>query len=160
MQITIGDSIPEFEVSAITSAGQETLTADQIFGNKRVVLFGVPGAFTPTCNDNHLPGYLISLDALKSKGVDRIVCICVNDIHVVKAWAKHANVDGKIDMLSDGNADVARALGLDVALNAFGMGTRNKRFSMVVENKVVKKLNIEEKSGVNVSGADTLLGQL
>jgi glutaredoxin/glutathione-dependent peroxiredoxin len=160
MQIKIGGIIPEFEVAAITAAGQEKLTTDQIFANKRVALFGVPGAFTPTCSDSHLPSYLSNLDALKAKGVDRVVCICVNDIHVVKAWAKHTGVDGKIDMLSDGNADVARALGLDVALNAFGMGTRNKRFSMIVENKVVKQLNVEEKSGVNVSGAETLLGQL
>lgn len=160
MQIQTGTSLPDFEFSAITENGQEKRTTEQIFKGKTIVLFGVPGAFTPTCHNNHLPSYLNNLAQLTAKGIDGVVCISVNDIHVVKAWAEQSDVDGKILMLSDGNGDFAKQLGLDASLAAFGMGIRNKRFSMIVNNGVVGQVNVEEKSGVNISGADTILEQL
>jgi glutaredoxin/glutathione-dependent peroxiredoxin len=123
-----------------------------------VVLFGLPGAFTPTCSMNHLPGFIERAEAIRAKGVDTIACTAVNDVHVMKAWSKHSGADGKILMLGDGNVTFAKAIGLDVDIP--GMGLRSKRYSMIVDNGVVKALNVEDKSGVNVSGADTILTQL
>ncbi len=160
MTINIGDKLPEAEFAMMTADGQQKVSTDVIFAGRKVVLFGVPGAFTPTCSMNHLPGFLTHLDAIKAKGVDTIACVTVNDVHVVNAWAKHAGSDGKIIMLADGNGAFARATGLEVDLNVAGMGLRNKRYSMIVDNGVVKTLNIEDKSGVNVSGAETILEQL
>jgi peroxiredoxin len=125
-----------------------------------VVVFGLPGAFTSTCSKSHLPSYLRALDALKAKGVDTVACTSVNDVHVMTAWAKSADADGKIMMLADGNAAFARAVGLDQDLSKAGMGTRSKRYSMLVVDGVVKTLNVETESGVNVSGAETMLQQL
>jgi glutaredoxin/glutathione-dependent peroxiredoxin len=160
MTINIGDKLPEAEFAMMTADGQQKVSTDVIFAGRKVVLFGVPGAFTPTCSMNHLPGFLTHLDAIKAKGVDTIACVTVNDVHVVNAWAKHSGADGKITMLSDGNGTFAKATGLDLDLNVAGMGLRNKRYSMIVDNGVVKTLNIEDKSGVNVSGAGTILEQL
>lgn len=160
MTITIGDKLPAIEFSMMTSDGQQKVSTDVIFAGRKVVLFGVPGAFTPTCSMNHLPGFLTHLDAIKAKGVDTIACVTVNDVHVVNAWSKHSGAEGKITMLADGNGTFAKATGLELDLNVAGMGLRNKRYSMIVENGVVKTLNIEDKSGVNVSGADTILEQL
>jgi glutaredoxin/glutathione-dependent peroxiredoxin len=160
MTIKIGDTLPSAEFAVTTADGQQKLSTDVIFAGRKVVLFGVPGAFTPTCSMNHLPGFLHNVDAIKAKGVDTIACVTVNDVHVVNAWAKHAGTDGKIMMLADGNGSFAKATGLELDLNVAGMGMRNKRYSMLVENGVVRQLNIEEKSGVNVSGADTILTQL
>jgi peroxiredoxin len=160
MTIKIGDKLPAGEFLSFNVDGQIKLTTDQVFAGKKVVLFAVPGAFTPTCSMNHLPGFIEHADAIKAKGVDVIACTAVNDVHVMKAWSKHAGADGKILMLADGNATFAKAVGLDVDLAAPGMGLRSKRYSMLVENGVVKQLNVEDKSGVNVSGADTMLTQL
>jgi glutaredoxin/glutathione-dependent peroxiredoxin len=160
MTINIGDKLPEAEFAMMTADGQQKVSTDVIFAGRKVVLFGVPGAFTPTCSMNHLPGFLTHLDAIKAKGVDTIACVTVNDVHVVNAWAKHSGADGKITMLSDGNGTFAKATGLDLDLNVAGMGLRNKRYSMIVDNGVVKTLNVEDKSGVNVSGAGTILEQL
>lgn len=160
MTIAIGDKLPQVEFMTMTGDGQQKLSTDVVFAGRKVVLFAVPGAFTPTCSMNHLPGFLSHIDAIKAKGVDSVVCVTVNDVHVVNAWARHAGVDGKILMLADGNGQFARAIGLNVDLAAAGMGERSRRYSMIVENGVVKNLNVEEKSGVNVSGAETILEQL
>jgi peroxiredoxin len=160
MTIAIGDKLPHAEFTVMTGDGQQKMATDVVFAGRKVVLFGVPGAFTPTCSMNHLPGFLAKVDAIKAKGVDTIACVTVNDVHVVNAWAKQAGVDGRILMLADGNGDFARATGLQVDLRAAGMGERNRRYSMIVDNGVVKKLNVETASGVNVSGAETILEQL
>ena len=160
MTIKPGEKIPAAEFSVMTADGQQKLSTDVIFAGRKVVLFAVPGAFTPTCSMNHLPGFLAAIDAIKAKGVDTIACTSVNDVHVMNAWGKASGADGKIMMLADGNADFARAVGLAVDLKVSGMGERSRRYSMLVENGVVKTLNVEEKSGVNVSGAETILEQL
>ena len=160
MTIKIGDTLPKAEFSTMTADGQQKVSTDVIFAGRKVVLFAVPGAFTPTCSMNHLPGFVAAFDAIKAKGVDAIACTSVNDVHVMNAWAKHAGADGKIIMLADGNADFAKAVGLDKDLTVAGMGLRSSRYSMIVDNGVVKTLNVEEKSGVNVSGAETILEQL
>ena len=160
MTIKPGEKIPAAEFSVMTADGQQKLSTDVIFAGRKVVLFAVPGAFTPTCSMNHLPGFLAAIDAIKAKGVDTIACTSVNDVHVMNAWGKASGADGKIMMLADGNADFARAVGLAVDLKVSGMGERSRRYSMLVENGVVKTLNAEEKSGVNVSGAETILEQL
>ena len=160
MTIKIGDKLPAADFAVMTADGQQKLATDVVFGGRKVVLFAVPGAFTPTCSINHLPGFVAAAEQIKAKGVDTIACVAVNDVHVMNAWGKHAGAEGKIMMLADGNGDFARAIGLNVDLKPYGMGERSKRFSMIVENGVVKQLNVEDKSGVNVSGADTILAQL
>jgi glutaredoxin/glutathione-dependent peroxiredoxin len=160
MTIKPGDRLPNAEFSTMTADGQQKLSTDIVFAGRKVVLFAVPGAFTPTCSMNHLPGFLKEIDSLKAKGADTIACTAVNDVHVMNAWAKSSGAEGRIMMLADGNGDFAKAIGLNVDLNKAGMGERSKRYSMIVENGVVKTLNVEDKPGVNVSGADTILTQL
>ena len=160
MTIKPGDKLPAAEFSVMTADGQQKLSTDVIFAGRKVVLFAVPGAFTPTCSMNHLPGYLAACDSIKAKGIDTIACTSVNDVHVMNAWGKASGADGKIMMLADGNGDFARAMGLNVDLKAAGMGERSRRYSMLVDNGVVKTLNVEDKGGVNVSGADTMMEQL
>ena len=160
MTIKPGDRLPAAEFSIMTADGQQKLSTDAIFTGRRVVLFAVPGAFTPTCSNNHFPGFLRDAEAIKAKGADTIACTAVNDVHVMNAWANASNAGGKILMLSDGNGAFARALGLNVDLTASGMGERSRRYSMIVDNGVVKTLNVEDKPGVNVSGAETILTQL
>ena len=160
MTIKIGDKLPAADFAVMTADGQQKLATDVVFGARQVVLFAVPGAFTPTCSMNHLPGFVAAAEQIKAKGVDTIACVAVNDVHVMNAWGKHAGAEGKIMMLADGNGDFARATGLNVDLKPYGMGERSKRYSMIVENGVVKQLNVEDKSGVNVSGAETILTQL
>ncbi len=160
MTIKPGDPIPPAEFFTMTADGERKLTSDVIFAGRKVVLFGVPGAFTPTCSMNHLPGFLKELDALKARGADMIACTSVNDVHVMDAWAKASGADGKITMLADGNCEFARAIGLNVDRAKSGMGERSRRYSMIVDNGVVKTLNVEDQPGVNVSGAETILGQL
>jgi peroxiredoxin len=160
MTIKIGDRLPHAEFTTMTADGQQKLSTDVVFSGRKVVLFAVPGAFTPTCSMNHLPGFLKEVDAIKAKGVDTIACTSVNDVHVMNAWGKQSGADGKVLMLADGNGAFAKAVGLNVDLNQFGMGERSRRYSMIVENGVVKSLNVEDKPGVNVSGADTILQQL
>ena len=160
MTIAIGDKLPQVEFLTMTGDGQQKVSTDVIFAGRKVVLFAVPGAFTPTCSMNHLPGFLKSVDAIKAKGVDTIACLTVNDIHVVNAWAKQTGAEGKIVMLADDNAVFTKAVGLNRVFPDSGMGERSRRYSMIVDNGVVTKLNIEEKPGVNVSGADTILEQL
>ncbi len=158
--IKMGEKLPAAEFISHNADGQIKLSTDQIFSGKKVVLFGVPGAFTPTCSMNHLPGFLEHFEAIKAKGVDTIACTSVNDGHVMKAWAKASGGEGKIVFLADGNGTFAMACGLQVDLNVAGMGLRSKRYSMIVENGTVIAINVEDKSGVNVSGAETILAQL
>lgn len=160
MTIKIGDHLPSVEFLTPGADGPVKMTTDDIFKGKKVVVFAVPGAFTPTCNAQHLPGYVIDHDALKAKGVDTIACTATNDIHVMKAWGKATASEGKIMMLADGNAAFAKACGLDKDLTVANMGVRSSRYSMIVDNGVVKALNVETAPGVNVSGSETILGQL
>jgi peroxiredoxin len=160
MTIKVGDRLPEAEFLVPGTDGAEKKTTAEIFAGRKVVLFAVPGAFTPTCNALHLPGYLINHDALKAKGVDVIACTAVNDVHVMRAWGKATASEGKILMLSDGNADFARAIGLDNDSTGSKMGIRSRRYSMYVVDGVVKQLNVETRPGVNVSGAETVLSQI
>lgn len=158
--IKIGDRLPDVEFLVPGAEAAEKKTTSDIFAGKKVVLFAVPGAFTPTCNALHLPGYVIDHDAIKAKGVDTIACTSVNDVHVMRAWGKATASEGKILMLGDGNADFAKAVGLDNDSSAAKMGIRSKRYSMYVVDGVVKQLNVESKPGVNVSGSETILGQI
>jgi glutaredoxin/glutathione-dependent peroxiredoxin len=160
MSISVGARIPDAAVTAVTAAGSVQTTSREIFDGKKVVLFSVPGAFTPTCNNKHLPGYLAQHDALKAKGVDSIVCLAVNDVHVVTAWAKANDVGDKVVMVADGNGEFAKALGLDVDLSKFGMGTRARRASLITENGVVKEINLEAPGVLEVSTAEATLCQL
>jgi peroxiredoxin len=160
MTIKVGDKLPQSDFLMMTADGTQKVSTDTIFSGRKVVLFAVPGAFTPTCSMNHLPGFVQRSDAIKAKGIDAIACVAVNDVHVMSAWGKHAGCDGRIMMLADGNGDFARKLGLDADLSTAGMGRRSRRYSMVVDDGVVKALNVEDKPGVNVSGAESVLQQL
>jgi peroxiredoxin len=160
MTISIGGKLPEATLKTMTADGAKSLTTADIFAGKTVVLFGVPGAFTPTCSNNHLPGYLENHDAILARGVDTIAVVAVNDPFVMGAWANFTGGEGRLLYLADGNGDFIRAAGLDADMSDFGLGTRSKRFSMVVKDGVVTALNIETQPGVNESGAATILQQL
>jgi peroxiredoxin len=161
MTIKVGDKIPSATLTTMTAEGPKPISTDELFKGKKVVLFAVPGAFTPTCHKNHLPGFVKNAGAIKAKGVDAIAVTAVNDVFVMDAWKKASDAEGKIEFLSDGNAEFAKALGLDLDASANGLGTRSKRYSMLVDNGVVKSLNIEDAPGkADISGADNLLKQL
>lgn len=161
MTIAPGDTLPDATFKTIDADGAKDVTTADLFAGKTVVLFGVPGAFTPTCSNNHLPGYLENHDAILARGVDTIAVIAVNDQHVMAAWARFTGAEGKIVFLADGNGDFARSTGLDMDLSAGGLGVRSKRFSMIVKDRVVRTLNIEDTPGKAVaSGAATLMEQL
>ncbi|MFI0845682.1 peroxiredoxin [Mesorhizobium sp. IMUNJ 23232] len=161
MTISVGDKLPEASFKVLTADGAKTLTTSEVFSGKKVVLFAVPGAFTPTCSNNHLPGYLENHDAILGRGVDAIAVLAVNDHHVMAAWARFTGAEGKILFLADGNGDFVKAIGLDLDLSAGGLGLRSKRFSMIVNDGKVEALNIEDAPGQAVtSGAARLLEQL
>ncbi len=161
MAIKVGDSLPEATFNTPGANGPQPVTTAEIFAGKKVVLFGVPGAFTPTCSNNHMPGYVQHHDAIKAKGVDTIAVVAVNDAHVMRAWGEATGATGKVMLLADGNADFARAIGLEMDGTAFGLGTRVKRFSMLVENGKVKTLAVEETPrSAAMSGAEAMLGNL
>jgi peroxiredoxin len=161
MPIKVGDRLPNATFRVMTPDGPKPKTTDEVFKGKKVVLFAVPGAFTPTCSKNHLPGFVSNADTIKGKGVDAIAVTSTNDAFVQNAWKQATDPEGKIDYLSDGNADFAKALGLDLDASAMGLGTRSKRYSMIVEDGVVKSLNIEDAPGkADISGAENLLKQL
>ncbi len=160
MTIAVGEKLPEATFKTMTSDGAKDLSTADIFAGKKVVLFGVPGAFTPTCSNNHLPGYLENFDAIKARGVDTIAVVATNDAFVMGAWARFTGGEGKILFLADGSGDFARAAGLDIDLSQHGMGLRNKRFSLIADDGVVKDTHDEGKPGVNESGAAHILGQL
>ncbi|MDQ2634194.1 MAG: peroxiredoxin [Pseudomonadota bacterium] len=160
MTIAVGEKLPDAKFKTMTADGAKDLSTADIFAGKKVVLFGVPGAFTPTCSNNHLPGYLENLDAIKARGVDTVAVIATNDVHVMGAWANFTGGEGSILYLADGSGEFARATGLDVDLSQNGMGLRNKRFSLIAEDGVVKAINVESKPGVNESSAAHILQQL
>ncbi|MBJ3775690.1 peroxiredoxin [Acuticoccus mangrovi] len=161
MTIAVGDTLPAATFKVMTPDGPSEVTVEELTKGRKVVLFGVPGAFTPTCDRNHLPGFIELLDAIKAKGVDEIAVVSVNDMFVMQAWAKSSGGVGKITFLADGSADFAKATGLELDASGFGMGLRIKRFSMLVEDGVVKILNIEETPGqAEVSGAQAMLAAL
>lgn len=157
MTIKVGDKIPNATLRYMTAEGIKTITTDELFKGKRVVLFALPGAFTPTCSKAHLPGFVVNADAIKGKNVDRIVCLSVNDTFVMGAWGKEQNVDDNILMLADGSAEFSKAVGLDDDRSGIGMGVRSRRYAMVVEDGVVKALNVEEPGEFKVSSAEAIL---
>lgn len=158
--IKVGDKVPAGTFTQVTKDGPQKVNAEDFFKGRKVVLFSVPGAFTPTCDAKHLPGFVEKAGEIKAKGVDVIACIAVNDAFVMKAWGKAQNTDGKVEMLADGNADYTKALGLDFDASGFGMGIRGQRFSLVVDDGVVKQVNVEAKGEFKVSSADHVLTQL
>lgn len=161
MTIKVGDRLPQATFRVMTADGPAARSTDDLFAGRRVVLFAVPGAFTPTCHRNHLPGFVTDADAILGKGVDAIYVTAVNDVFVMDAWLKASGAEGKITGLSDGNADFANAIGLTMDGSGFGLGTRSQRYSMVVRDGVVEQLNVEEVSGkADVSTAAHLLETL
>jgi peroxiredoxin len=158
--IKVGDKLPDVQFNVPTSEGMKTMRTAEVFAGKTVALFAVPGAFTPTCSARHLPSFREAAADLKAKGVDAIACTAVNDHFVMSAWAKDQGVADSILMLSDGSGEFARALGLDADFSKFGMGLRSKRYSMLVKDGVVDKLNVEEAGEYKVSSAEHLLTQL
>jgi glutaredoxin/glutathione-dependent peroxiredoxin len=158
MAIKLGDRVPNGSFMVMTADGPKPKTTDELFKGKKVVLFAVPGAFTPTCNNNHLPGFLKNADAIKAKGVDAIAVTGVNDVFVMEAWKKSTGASGKIEFLADGSGNWAKAMGLTADLTERGLGVRSQRYAMLVEDGVVKKLNVEDAPGkAEISSADNLL---
>ena len=158
--IKVGDRLPNVTFNVMTSDGPKPCTTDEVFKGKKVILFGLPGAFTPTCHKNHLPGYRDKSAELKAKGIDTIAVTAVNDAFVMGAWRDATNCGDKIEFLADGSANFAKAVGLQLDLTERGLGMRMKRFSMLVDDGVVRKLNIEEGPGAEASGADAMLAQI
>ena len=159
MTIKVGDRIPEVTLARMGKDGPETLTTGELFNGKKVVVFALPGAYTPTCSAAHLPGFVISADEILSRGVDTIACVSVNDAFVMDAWGKDHNAD-HIEMLADGNAELSTALGLELDLSAFLMGVRSQRYAMIVDDGVVSFLAVESPGQFAVSSAEEVLKQL
>jgi peroxiredoxin len=160
MTIKTGDTIPQTSFTKMTENGPEGVDSESFFKGRRIALFSVPGAFTPTCSAKHLPGFIEKADELKAKGIDEIACTAVNDAFVMGAWSKSASTDGKVTLLADGNGDFAKAVGLTLDGSKFGLGQRGQRFSMVVNDGVVEQLNIEAPGDFKVSSAEYMLSQL
>jgi peroxiredoxin len=158
--IKVGDPIPNVTVTAATADGPEAMETDAIFKGHKVVLFAVPGAFTPTCSARHLPGFVEHAEAIKAHGVDTIACIAVNDVFVMSAWAKDQETAGKILMLADGSGDFAKAMGLELDLVARGLGVRSQRYALIAEDGVVTFLGVEEGGAFEASKAETVLAAL
>jgi peroxiredoxin (alkyl hydroperoxide reductase subunit C) len=160
MTIKVGDTIPAQKLMMATAEGPKEISTEEIFKGKKVVLFAVPGAFTPTCSARHLPGYLQNADAILAKGIDTIVCMAVNDAFVMGAWAKDQGVDDKIMMLADGSAAFTKALGLELDLVARGLGLRSQRFVLVADDMKVTHLGVEPPGGFEISKAEAVLAEL
>ncbi|MEW5704511.1 MAG: peroxiredoxin [Pseudomonadota bacterium] len=160
MAIKEGDKIPSVTVHRMTKEGPKTVSTDELFKGKRAVLIGVPGAFTPVCSNQHLPGFVKNAGVIKGKGVDMIACISVNDAFVMDSWAKSQNTGDDVVMLADGNGAFTKAAGLELDGSGFGLGTRSRRFAMVIENGVVKTLKLEEGGKLDVSTAENILAAL
>ena len=160
MTIKVGDTIPQATMMEMTGDGPAPVSTSDLFKGKKVALFSVPGAFTPTCSAKHLPGFVKNADSIKAKGVDSIVCMSVNDAFVMGAWGQDQNVGDNVRMLGDGNGDFAKALGLELDGSGFGLGTRSQRFSMIVDDGKVTELNIEAPGAFEVSSAEFMLNQL
>ena len=160
MSIKVGDRIPQAILLKATPDGPQPVDSSDFFKGRRVALFAVPGAFTPTCSARHLPGFVEKADRLKAKGVDEIACTAVNDAFVLGAWSDQGAANGKVTMLADGNGEFAEKIGLTMDGSKFGMGRRGQRYSMLVEDGVVKQLNVEEPGAFDVSSADYMLERL
>ena len=160
MTIKIGDRVPSVTLRQLTPDGLKEITTDELFRGKRIALFAVPGAYTRTCSQRHLPSYVGNAGALKAKGVDAIACLAVNDAFVMGAWGKEHGTDGKVMMLGDGSGDFTRAVGFELDRIKEGMGVRSQRYSMLVEDGVVKQLNVEKPGEYAVSSAEAMLEQL
>ena len=160
MTVQAGDRVPAVKLKSMTKDGIKDFTTDDIFKGKKVAIFGLPGAFTPTCSAKHLPGFVNHFDALKAKGVDTVACVSVNDAFVMDAWGKAQNVGDKVMMLADGNADFAKAMGIEMDGTGFGMGLRMKRFSMYVVDGTIKSFNLEKPGAFEVSTVETMLTQI
>ena len=160
MAIKVGDKIPAAKLQIKTKDGVQTKTTDEIFSGKRVVLFALPGAFTPTCSAKHLPGFVNNHQALKSKGIDSVACLSVNDAFVMDAWGKDQGVEDKVLMLADGNGEFTKAVGLTMDGTGYGMGLRSQRYAMVLDNGVIKTLNVEAPGAFEVSSAEAILKAL
>jgi peroxiredoxin len=157
MAIQVGDKIPDVTLRTIAAGREREISTLDLFRGKRAVLFAVPGAFTPTCSDYHLPGFVEQADAIRSKGVDLIACVSVNDHFVMDAWGKARDVGDKITMLADGNGDFARAMGLDADVSRFGLGLRSRRYAALIEDGVVKALNLDQPGRFETSSAEKVL---
>lgn len=159
MTITEGDRIPACTLKTMGEKGPSDISTEEIFAGKKVVLFAVPGAFTPGCTVTHLPGFVVQADSIKAKGVDTIACVSVNDAWVMDAWGKSQNAD-ELLMLADGNGEFTAALGLELDASGFGLGKRSQRYALIAENGVVTSLNVEPGAGIDVSSADSILKKL
>ena len=160
MTIKIGDKIPSATLMQMKAGTPQPVKTDDLFVGKKVVVFALPGAFTPTCSAKHLPGFVHKADEILGKGVDAIACVSVNDAFVMGAWGEQQHTGEKVLMLADGNGDLTRALGLEMDASRFGMGRRSQRYSMLVDDGVVKELNVEEPGAFAVSSAEHILQQL
>ena len=160
MSISVGERLPRANLVKADAEGPQPIDSEEFFRGRRIALFSVPGAFTPTCSARHLPGFVERADELRSKGVDEVACVAVNDAFVLQAWAEQAGAAGKVTMLADGNAAFTKALGLELDASKFGMGTRGQRWSAVVNDGVVEQLNVEEPGAFNVSSADYMMERL
>ena len=157
MTLKVGDTLPETTFTVMTAEGPKPMTTAQVFKGKKIALFAVPGAYTPTCHKAHMPGFVDRVAEIKAKGVDEVVCTAVNDVFVFNAWSKDTGADGKITMLADGSAEFAKATGLEIDLTAYGLGVRSKRYAMLVDDGVVKALNVEDAPPAHgVSSAETM----
>ena len=160
MMIKVGDTMPSMKLMRATSSGPQEVSTDELLRGKRVLMFAVPGAFTPTCSERHLPGYVQNMDALRAKGVDEVVCLAVNDVFVMGAWARQQGLEDKIVMLADGSGALTKALGLELDLTARGLGIRSQRYAMVLDNGKVAQLAVEPPGGFDVSKAESVLASL
>jgi peroxiredoxin len=160
MAIAVGDRIPDVKVFTFGDKGPEATTSGEVLGHGTVVLFGVPGAFTPTCSDHHLPGFVLRADDLRAKGADSIVCVAVNDPFVMDAWGQTQNVGKAVVMLADGNGELTEAMGLTMDGSGFGLGTRSQRYAAILRDGVVSWLAVESGPGLNVSSAEEVLAAL
>jgi peroxiredoxin len=160
MTIQVGDRLPSATLTTMTAEGPKPLTTSELCEGKKVVLFAVPGAFTPTCSVQHLPGYVDNAQSLKDKGVDTVACVSVNDPFVMGAWGEDREVGEDLMMLSDGNGDFTAAIGLEMDGSGFGLGTRSQRYAMIIDDGVVSTLNVESGPGLDVSSAETILSEL
>jgi glutaredoxin/glutathione-dependent peroxiredoxin len=160
MTISVGESIPDVQLQTMTAEGPRPISSIEALGRGKAVLFAVPGAFTPTCSDHHLPGFVVRADEIRAKGVDTIACISVNDPFVMGAWAKDQGVGDRVLMLSDGNGDFTKAVGLEMDGSGFGLGLRSQRYAAILEDGVVTSLFVEANPGLDVSSAESVLAAL
>jgi peroxiredoxin len=160
MAIAVGDSIPDVQLRTMTGDGPKPVSSTEVLGKGKVVLFAVPGAFTPTCSDHHLPGFVVRADEIRAKGVDTIVCLSVNDPFVMGAWGADQEVGDRVLMVADGNGEFTRAVGLELDGSGVGLGSRSQRYAAILEDGVVTSLFVEQKPGLDVSSAESVLAAL